>query len=54
MQRFVRLNEVQYTDDEQQANALMAQGFIPAPLEGDTQKEQKKGGEKSAEGDGQR
>lgn len=54
MQRFVRLNEVQYTDDERQANALMEQGFVPAPLEGDTQKEQKKSGEKSAEGDGQR
>nr|DAF12933.1 MAG TPA: hypothetical protein [Caudoviricetes sp.] len=53
MQRFVRMNEVQYTDDEQQANALMAQGFIPAPIEGDVQKEQKKkSGEKAADGNG--
>jgi len=52
MQRFVRLNEVQYTDDERQANALMEQGFVPAPLEGDVQKEQKKSGEKAADGNG--
>lgn len=38
MQRFVRLNEVQYTDNEYQANALMAQGFTPAPLEGEEPK----------------
>jgi hypothetical protein len=51
MQRFVRLNEVQYTDDERQANALMEQGFVPAPLEGEKPKE-KKGGKKSVEDNG--
>ena len=33
MQRFVRLNEVQYADTEEQANVLVEQGFTPAPIE---------------------
>ena len=32
MERFVRLNEVQYADTEAQRDMLIASGFVPAPL----------------------
>nr|DAK80182.1 MAG TPA: hypothetical protein [Caudoviricetes sp.] len=32
MERFVRLNEVQYADTEAQRDTLIASGFVPAPL----------------------
>lgn len=32
MERFVRLNEVQYADTEAQRDMLVASGFAPAPL----------------------
>lgn len=32
MERFVRLNEVQYAETEVQRDALIASGFAPAPL----------------------
>ena len=32
MERYVRLNEVQYADTEAQRDALIASGFVPAPL----------------------
>ena len=46
MTRLVRLNEVQYAETEAQATNLMAQGFVPAPLEVAEVKEDKppKGG----------
>ena len=35
MTRLVRLNEVQYSETEERTAELMAQGFEPAPLEGE-------------------
>lgn len=32
MERYVRLNEVQYAETEVQRDALIASGFVPAPL----------------------
>lgn len=32
MERFVRLNEVQYADTEEQRDMLIASGFVTAPL----------------------
>ena len=33
MTRLVRLNEVQYAETEHQIAGLVAQGFVPVPLE---------------------
>jgi len=41
MTRLVRLNEVQYAATEEQAAGLMAQGFVPVPLEVTEVKEDK-------------
>lgn len=35
MTRLIRLNEVQYSETEERTAELMAQGFEPAPLEGE-------------------
>ncbi len=46
MTRLVRLNEVQYAATEEQAAGLIAQGFVPMPIEVAEVKEDKppKGG----------
>jgi hypothetical protein len=46
MTRLVRLNEVQYAETEHQIAGLVAQGFVPVPLEVAEVKEDKppKGG----------
>ena len=41
MTRLVRLNEVQYAAMEEQAAGLVAQGFVPVPLETKPPKEPK-------------
>ena len=41
MTRLVRLNEVQYAETEHQIAGLVAQGFVPVPLEVTEVKEDK-------------
>ena len=41
MTRFVRLNEVQYSETEERTAELMAQGFEPEPLEAEAPKVKK-------------
>ena len=41
MTRLVRLNEVQYAETEHQVAGLVAQGFVPVPLEVTEAKEDK-------------
>ena len=52
MTRLVRLNEVQYAETENQIAGLVAQGFVPVPLEVAEVKEDKspEGGKAKKEG----
>ena len=52
MTRLVRLNEVQYAETEHQIAGLVAQGFVPVPLEVAEVKEDKssEGGKARKEG----
>ena len=49
MTRLVRLNEVQYAETEHQIAGLVAQGFVPVPLEVTEVKEDKPAKEPKAD-----